>query len=497
MVRSTINHKTTVAHGNFGEIHVGLIEGFVMYIDQVRLRNVKCFEDVTLHFQTAQDDNPDRQQNWNVILGNNGDGKSTLLQAIAACLVDATTAEKLLNLETWVRQGEPKAQMDAQLQVDSLDLSGHPVAVELRLQETTRPLFVQHVVVGSGQSVQLSSTGAHKQFPTATILEPIPDYRNEFVNYERVEQDLQLFNRSYRIWLMCGYGPYRRISGGRQSQSDRLDLKNQFRSLFDEGVALTDCEAWLKELQRKALLAQASNSKEISPEVFQKVIRFLIDLLPGVDEIAVRQEIEFRWRGQVVHLHQLSDGYRSMFALVVDLLQWVVQTDPQYEWLDAPYCTAKGIVLIDEIDAHLHPKWQREIGFMLTKLFPNLQFIVTSHSPFVAMAAGKGALTVLENDGVAVIADQQIPYAQDWAVDRVLTELFDVNEHSLKTEQDLATYEQLRTQRRRGEINGQDNQRLAELEADLNRRLAGNQIAPAQQSIDADLNYLKSLLRQN
>lgn len=468
-----------------------------MYIDQIRLRNVKCFEDITLHFQTARDDNPDRQQNWNVIIGNNGDGKSTLLQAIAACLVDVTTAEKLLNLETWIRQGQAKAQMNAQLQVDFRDLPGTPTAKELYLQEATRSLCVQHVVVGADQTVRLSSTGDRKRFPTATMLEPIPDYQNEFENYGQVAKDLPLFTGGYRTWLMCGYGPYRRITGGKQEQLDRLDLKNQFRSLFDEGVALANCESWLKELQRKALLAQASNSKEISPEVFQKVVSFLTDLLPDVDEILVKHEIQFRWRGQAVHLQQLSDGYRSMFALVVDLLQWVVETEPSYKWLDAPYCTAKGVVLIDEIDAHLHPKWQREIGFVLTKIFPNLQFIVTSHSPFVAMAAGKGALTILENMGDAVIADQQTPYAQDWAVDRVLTELFDVSDRSLKTERDLATYEQLHAQRRRGELSSEEKHRLTELEQDLNRRLAGERVAPAQQSIDADLAYLKSLLQKN
>lgn len=224
-----------------------------MYIDQIRLRNVKCFEDITLHFQTARDDNPDRQQNWNVIIGNNGDGKSTLLQAIAACLVDVTTAEKLLNLETWIRQGQAKAQMNAQLQVDFRDLPGTPTAKELYLQEATRSLCVQHVVVGADQTVRLSSTGDRKRFPTATMLEPIPDYQNEFENYGQVAKDLPLFTGGYRTWLMCGYGPYRRITGGKQEQSDRLDLKNQFRSLFDEGVALANCESWLKELQRKAL----------------------------------------------------------------------------------------------------------------------------------------------------------------------------------------------------------------------------------------------------
>jgi len=132
-----------------------------------------------------------------------------------------------------------------------------------------------------------------------------------------------------------------------------------------------------------------------------------------------------------------------MFALIVDLLRWLEMLRSDIE---VPINEASGVVLIDEIDPHLHPKWQREIGFWLTKLFPNMQFIVTTHSPFVAMAAGKGALTVLKKnwDGETIIADQEYPYIRDWAVDRVLNEVFDVSVRSSETEQELDEYEELR-----------------------------------------------------
>jgi len=109
------------------------------------------------------------------------------------------------------------------------------------------------------------------------------------------------------------------------------------------------------------------------------------------------------WRGQInldnnrlINLNKLSDGYRSIFALIVDLLRWLEMLRSDIE---IPLNEASGVVLIDEIDTHLHPKWQREIGFWLTKLFPNMQFIVTTHSPFVAMAAGKYALALKEKWG--------------------------------------------------------------------------------------------------
>src|SRR5579862_4932442 len=91
-----------------------------MYLQSVRLQNVKCFVDVELNFQTHRIG--DRQSNWNVILGNNGDGKTSLLQAIAACLVDSNTAERLIRPDNWVRKGNPTARITAMLSKDAEDI---------------------------------------------------------------------------------------------------------------------------------------------------------------------------------------------------------------------------------------------------------------------------------------------------------------------------------------------------------------------------------------
>jgi len=85
-----------------------------MYIERVNLQDVKCFQDIELKFQTAGQ-TQDRQSNWNVILGDNGDGKTTLLQAIAVCLMDAATAQKLVDPSDWARHGQGTAQLTARL----------------------------------------------------------------------------------------------------------------------------------------------------------------------------------------------------------------------------------------------------------------------------------------------------------------------------------------------------------------------------------------------
>jgi len=182
-----------------------------------------------------------------------------------------------------------------------------------------------------------------------------------------------------------------------------------------------------------------------------------------------------------------------MFALIVDLLRWLEML--RYD-ANLPLNETACVVLIDEIDAHLHPKWQREVGFLLRSIFPNIQFIVTSHSPFVAMAAGEGALTLLEGQDGKVMANQEIPFIRDWTVDRVLGEIFEVDEHSWQTEQELNEYQELRFKEIAGKLDSKSQERLNRLRGDLDERLAGEPSAPQEQSLASDLAYLKSLIKQ-
>lgn len=84
-----------------------------MYIKSLHIKNVRCFEDITLNFKFRETLQDDPRLNWNVILGDNGDGKTTLLQAIAACLTDSATAGRLLDIGLWVRKSHPSACMRA------------------------------------------------------------------------------------------------------------------------------------------------------------------------------------------------------------------------------------------------------------------------------------------------------------------------------------------------------------------------------------------------
>lgn len=457
-----------------------------MYVSRARLRDVKCFRDVELRFQSAAMGTRDRQSNWNVILGENGDGKTTLLQGIAACLMDAKTADRTIKPTHWLRRGAKIAGLEATIVPEQGDLSvGRPQ------KDRPEDRIVQYMILppGGGPS--------HSYLATAEIAEARPEYGPLFDGgYDRFATDIEFLKRNAferkekKGWFSAGYGPFRRLSGFSSTTVTVDDpLEKRFLTLFEEGAALFDCEGWLKELDRKGRKGAAWRA------VFEESKEIVTKLLPQIDEIRVEEEVRFLWRGEETSLGHLSDGYRSMFALAVDVLRWLElsRADPK-----VPLDECRGVVLIDEIDAHLHPKWQRQAGFLLCETFPNLQFIVTSHSPFVAMAAGEGALTLLEREEDVVGARQDLPYVRGWAVDHVLSQLFGlVSLRDPETESKLERYEDLRIKHRRHHLKGDETRELADLETYLGERLRGEPDSPKHRQLDEDLALLAQARKEH
>jgi hypothetical protein len=106
--------------------------------------------------------------------------------------------------------------------------------------------------------------------------------------------------------------------------------------------------------------------------------------------------------GMQVRLEDLSDGYRSILSMTFELIRQLALAygpervfDPQ----DPTRVACPGVVLIDEIDIHLHPTWQRQIGLFLRQHFPKIQFIVTTHSPLICQAADAGTVFRLPRPG--------------------------------------------------------------------------------------------------
>lgn len=122
-----------------------------------------------------------------------------------------------------------------------------------------------------------------------------------------------------------------------------------------------------------------------NPRILNRPLRFVVD--ETLENGTVRE----------LRLEEMSDGYKIIIAMVADIASRMVEANPVTEECPNPL-HASGIILIDEIDLHLHPKWQREILKQLNTTFPNIQFIVTTHSPVIVVGASDIAQVIKLND---------------------------------------------------------------------------------------------------
>jgi len=145
--------------------------------------------------------------------------------------------------------------------------------------------------------------------------------------------------------------------------------------------------------------------------------------------------------------------------------------------------TEPAIVLVDEIDLHLHPKWQRQIFTHLNKVFPATQFIVTAHSPLIVQSIpGDANLILLKQEGNKVTIDQNLESVKYWRIDQILSsELFDLPVRSDEVEEKL---ERRRTLTAKPAKTLQEEQELRDLQA------FANQLPYAESKVDSDAREL-------
>jgi len=152
------------------------------------------------------------------------------------------------------------------------------------------------------------------------------------------------------------------------------------------------------------------NPSYLGDRAVAAISRALTSFLGGFENLRVQEEplrMLVDKDGVPLDLSQLSDGERSFLALVCDLGRRLALANPDRTVLEDPLHGA-GVVMIDELELHLHPKWQREVGEKLRKVFPNVQFITTTHSPFVIQSLRPGELINLDPEEFVEYADKSI-----------------------------------------------------------------------------------------
>jgi len=334
-----------------------------MYVRRLAINNIRSIE--TFDFRVSAGEAP----GWHVILGSNGAGKSSVVRSLALALAGPREAVALRqNWSNWVRSGTSDGSIRLQIDVDPLDIftgTGRRTA-SIDVEIGFRPIETS---IGGPRFEVAATTGV-----------------------KSAERSIWGTNSG---WFSASFGPFRRFTGGDQA-FDRLFFSNPrlapHLSAFGEDVALTEGLRWLRELRVKQLEDSDSDAKLLT-----RLIDFLNDsaLLPHDAKIVdVRAEdvMIVDGGGARVIVEQLSDGYRSVLSMIFEILRQMTRAYGPSEVMKAldqkqGSIHLPGVVAIDEVDAHLHPSWQRDIGPWFTRCFPKLQFIVSTHSPIICRSA--------------------------------------------------------------------------------------------------------------
>jgi hypothetical protein len=235
-------------------------------------------------------------------------------------------------------------------------------------------------------------------------------------------------------------------------------------TLFDENCALLNAEEWLL----KADYAAAKSSDPKADERLRRIKEILVRLLPDVDDLRIEPSgvqtptVEAHTPYGWVMMRALSSGYRSVVAWMVDLASRMFDRYPD----SADPLAEPAVVLVDQIDAFLHPKWQRDLVQNLTAIFRNTQFIVTAHSPLIVQAATEAKIVLLRREGDHTVIDNRVESVKGWRLDQIVaSDLFEnLGTRDPKTEELLAQRKSILTKPR---LSAEDKSALQRLEEQI------------------------------
>ncbi|RZK29933.1 MAG: hypothetical protein EOO61_19985 [Hymenobacter sp.] len=300
------------------------------------------------------------------------------------------------------------------------------------------------------------------------------------------------------VGLSCyGYGAGRTI--GNSMLSEAPEAIDTCASLFNDRADLLNPEEWFLNIDYGIRLLAEDKRKQLS-DANDRVRQMIKDVLPGVTDLRIDNSgtpqkpqisLQFLLYGTWVRLHDMSLGYQTM---VVWLTDFASKLYVRYPESDNPLAEP-AIVLIDEIDLHLHPQWQRELLGMLSKIFPNTQFIATAHSPLVVQAAGDvdANVVLLRREGDQTVVVTDVADVRGWRLDQILTsELFGFETaRSPETEKLLKRRAELLSQATLSAANKQELASLNE-QLDLRDQLVGE--TPSEKQVHAVLRQLRQKL---
>ena len=387
------------------------------FLTQLALENVKSF--LGSHLLSLTDENG-RPARWTLILGENGVGKTTLLECLAhlAPVFNSNDQVGSADPEMFI---EPRVAAAPNSVLENLGRNGD---IEFKIEATFAVDSRLNMGEAPTDTVDTSMTFSRKNGEADNIK------TSEWGKDKRVVLSKWKEFSKFEEPLILAYG------AGRHMGVENLDFSEApeaTESLLQGTIELFDAEELLKQIDYASLPEGAIKAKGQR----QVLLEMIAALLPEVEQASnikiyppaalgtkEKSGVYVRTSDGEVRLRQLSFGYQTMMAWVSDIgwrlfARYPDSTNPFHE---------PAIVLVDEIDLHLHPKWQRQLRERLTVHFPNIQFIATAHSPLMVQAFLDANLAVVVRQGDHSIIENDPAVLASWSVDQIVTsDLFGLN----------------------------------------------------------------------
>lgn len=372
-----------------------------MFLKSMVLHNFRCFSDLKVSFNNR----------LTVVVGNNGAGKSTVLEAATIAAGTLTSA------------------MDGLTNYGIKKNDAHYKCYDLGSNIDVQPQFpVEITATGDidGKEItwsrSLSSAKGRGGLASAKELTAIAG---------RYQERMRNGDKELKLPIISYYGTGRLWAQHREKKNDTFEKNNRSNGYIDslDGAANDKLMMkWFKkmtiqQLQRDRQIPEFTAVRMALEQVFASItgysdvtIQFNLD----TDEIDViycdKNNDHVR-----IPVSQLSDGYKCTISLIADIAYRMAILNPQL--LDRVLVETEGIVLIDEIDLHLHPTWQKRILKDLMEIFPKVQFIVSTHAPEVINSVKSDSIVILKNNEVLSAVDET--YGKD--ANTILREVMEVS----------------------------------------------------------------------
>lgn len=360
-----------------------------MYLKNITVNNFKCFEDLTVDFS----------EGVNLIIGNNGTGKTSLLEALAVAIGTSFSyrpgiSQKLLDntnvRSIYMDKGESTYSLSykfpQKISGELTWLNGRAITIEIFRRSVATE---QELERGTLPSI------------FAKLLDDVTAKLPLFC-YQRFDRDWNLKNNARVDHYVIEAGKTLRTDGYSGCLGGK-DIEDKI-------------QAWCLKM---LLIGSQRNHVVHESQLFQNAIKKFMQIMIDNDaDIKMQYSLENKGMellidGKRESIYNLSTGYRAVLYMIMELAYRSAILNPDVQDVSE----TEGIVLIDEIDAHLHPKWQWKVIDAICSVFPKVQFIIATHSPIVISSVRDARLIKLVDYNKAKILESAYGYTADEVIE--------------------------------------------------------------------------------